>query len=396
MKSELNILFISFDADPPHMGGTATVVNVLAKAFQAKGHFVALGYFEDSNHPSEFFQYKIKLNIENKKEIEVFIAQHKFDIVYNTQAMNTDFLFLRSLFVENCKIISAYHNKPRLRYLSLESLMNIYHSSKNPLYKIYTLAKIPLLPIWKYKLQKEERVKFAKMVEHSDRVQLLSKKFYPTFFEILPKTPVSKLIAIGNPVVFENFYPHDKLVEKEKKVIVVCSVNYQKRPELMIKIWSEIEKDENFMEWSFDFIGGGDSFDRIIRMSEKLNLKRIKFLGYQQPETFYNKASIFMMTSRYEGWPMVLMEAMQMGVVPIVFNSFESLDEIVVDKKTGYIISNNDLKGFVNRMKWLMKNENIRYLVAKNAIKSCENFRIEKIYYKYLYIFKELLIEKEK
>jgi len=50
-----------------------------------------------------------------------------------------------------------------------------------------------------------------------------------------------------------------------------------------------------------------------------------------------------MMTSRFEGWPMVLMEAMQMGVVPVVYNSFESLSDIVVDGENGYIIPNNDL-----------------------------------------------------
>ena len=45
----MNILFISFDADPPHMGGTSTVVNILAKEFKQKGHNVYLGYYNDSH-----------------------------------------------------------------------------------------------------------------------------------------------------------------------------------------------------------------------------------------------------------------------------------------------------------------------------------------------------------
>jgi len=55
----LNILFISYDADPPYMGGTSTVVNVLAKAFVSEGHFCALGYMDDSNHPSVFLKTKL-------------------------------------------------------------------------------------------------------------------------------------------------------------------------------------------------------------------------------------------------------------------------------------------------------------------------------------------------
>lgn len=61
----MNILFISFDADPPHMGGTSTVVNILAKEFKQKGHNVYLGYYNDSPHPSTYFKKKVKLTASN-------------------------------------------------------------------------------------------------------------------------------------------------------------------------------------------------------------------------------------------------------------------------------------------------------------------------------------------
>lgn len=54
----MNILFISFDADPPYMGGVATVFNVLAQYFEQKGNNVYLGYIKDSQHPSVFFKKK--------------------------------------------------------------------------------------------------------------------------------------------------------------------------------------------------------------------------------------------------------------------------------------------------------------------------------------------------
>ena len=60
------------------------------------------------------------------------------------------------------------------------------------------------------------------------------------------------------------------------------------------------------------------------------------------------------MTSGFEGWPMVLMEAMPMGVVPIAFNSFESLQDIISHKENGIIIPNNDMDKYVAGLKWLM------------------------------------------
>lgn len=54
----MNILIISFDADPPYMGGVATMTNLLAKGFIAKGHSCTLGYMRESEHPSNFLNKK--------------------------------------------------------------------------------------------------------------------------------------------------------------------------------------------------------------------------------------------------------------------------------------------------------------------------------------------------
>lgn len=71
----MNILIISFDADPPYMGGVATMTNLLAKGFIAKGHSCTLGYMRESEHPSNFFKQKIKLSESYK------YSGNKFDII---------------------------------------------------------------------------------------------------------------------------------------------------------------------------------------------------------------------------------------------------------------------------------------------------------------------------
>lgn len=386
----MNILIISFDADPPNMGGTSTVVNVLAKAFIAEGHFCALGYMDDSNHPSVFFKHKIKLVKENRLEAEFFFNTFKFDIIYNTQAISTDFDFLKSLSHNDCKIVSAYHNRPQLRYLPFESLMDLYYESNNFFYKLYTLAKIPILPLWKYKSQQSQRIAFQKMVDNSDKVLVLSSNFIPVFLKIVPKNSKEKLVAIENPIVFDEVYPIANLPKQNKKVLVVCSVNYQKRANIMIKIWAELEKDKTLQDWSFDFVGGGNGFQRLTKLAKDLKLSRINFLGYQSPEKYYLDSSIFMMTSRFEGWPMVLMEAMQMGVVPVVYNSFESLADIIDDSQNGFVIPNNDFVFFVKQMKNLMLDDEKRKDMASKAITNCARFTPEIISNKYFNLFNSI------
>lgn len=389
----MNILFISFDADPPYMGGTSTVVHVLAKELKKRGHNISLGYFNKSDHPSVFFEKKIYLSNMNNEKISSFAKYNNIQIIYNTQAINTDWMLLKKFF-PTAKIVSAYHNRPQLNYFPLYSLMNFYYNSNNVFFKIYTLLKIPLLPIRKIQSQYQQRKKFKEMERYSDKIMLLSPNFYPCIKKILPQINNYFLAAIPNPLVFDNPLPEQEITLKKKKVLVVVSSNYQKRTPVIIKIWKEIEKDSDLNDWSFDFVGEGEDYHRILSLSKKLNLKRITFHGYkntEEAEVYYKEASIFLMTSRWEGWPMVLMEAMQKGVVPIVYNSFESVTDIINNNEDGFIIHNNDFDGFISKLKLIMKDEQLRVKMGLNAIKSSSRFDIQSIGDKYIDLFKDLL-----
>ena len=70
----------------------------------------------------------------------------------------------------------------------------------------------------------------------------------------------------------------------------------------------------------------------------------------KNPLRYYEHASIFMMTSAYEGWGMTVIEAMQNGVVPIVFNSYSAVYDILTDEEDGIIIENNDIKNYADKV----------------------------------------------
>jgi glycosyltransferase involved in cell wall biosynthesis len=376
------------------MGGTSTVANVLAKGFISRGHFCALGYMLDkSEHPSAFFKHKILLVRENRKQVELFFQKHQFDIILNQIPNITDFEFLRSVSSENCKIISAYHSRPMFHFSMLETLIRIYGDSNKLLYKLYTLAKIPFLPWYWIQKRRQEIKIFSNINTYSDRILLLSANFFPNWMNLVPGANPSKLVAIGNPLVFDSSFSVESLKNKEKLVIVIYS-NPVKRGNILLKIWDEIEADPRLNDWNFEFIGGGEGYDQVRRLALKLQLKRITFTGYQNTKPYYQRASLLLMTSRFEGWPMVLMEGHQMGVVPVSYHSFESITDIIDDGKNGLIIPNNDIDCFVAKLKQLMLNKPERERIAANAIESSERFSIEKVTNKYLDLFKEIITEK--
>ena len=388
----MNILFISFDADPPNMGGTATIVNIIAKYLTNKGHQVFLGYLSPSNTPSTFFKEKIYICKANKQKIKDFFTQHKIEIVYNVCGQDIDWEFYNEI-REGTKEIVAYHGRPHISSWAIESLWNMFLTSKDPIRKLHKLLWIICSPITNYFHRQEEKSKFINMYKFADKIMLLSMNYLPVYQKMLPHYQLSpqKFVAIPNPIVFNECFPIKDYELKEKRVLVVSNISHAKRVELMLKIWSKIEKDTRFNDWSFDFVGDSIVLNKYKLLSKKLGITRLTFYGKQNPLEYYRRASVFLMTSRTEGWPMVLMESMQMGVVPIVYNSFEALEEIIEDGKTGFIIDNNNEKQFIEKLKLLLIDKDLRKQMAGNAIHSCKRFTLDVIGEKYEKLFLSLL-----
>jgi glycosyltransferase involved in cell wall biosynthesis len=387
----LNILFISFDADPPNKGGVSTVTNILAKALICKGHYCSLAYFEESEHPSELFENKIKLVHQNLDNIRDFFTQNKFDIILNQLPTSTDFELLNLLPLNNSKLISVYHNRPMLHPLLPLNLFQIIKQSESYLYKFYTLLKIALLPILNIYYENQEVLKYKTISLKSDKIILLSNQFFKNWFEIVPETDKKKLVAISNPLTFDTFFPIIDINKKENLVIVVVSLNHVKRAHVLLNIWHKLEKNKLLQNWRFEFVGDGYELESLKKQAYNLKLERIKFIGKSNPRLFYKRAKILMMTSKYEGWPMVLMEGQQNGVVPVSFNSFESIVEIISNNFNGIIVPNNDINSFVVSMTNLMLNEEKLNEMIKNAVISSHRFEKEKIVNQYIDLFDSLI-----
>ena len=65
-------------------------------------------------------------------------------------------------------------------------------------------------------------------------------------------------------------------------------------------------------------------------------------VGKQSPQSYYLNSSIFLMTSDYEGWGMTITEAQQFGCIPIVLNTFASLQDLIANGENGFIVDSVD------------------------------------------------------
>ena len=119
-----------------------------------------------------------------------------------------------------------------------------------------------------------------------------------------------------------------------------------------LKIWKEIETDHTLSEWKLKIVGHGKMESWYKSLVIHYGLQRVFFEGTKNPEPYYNEASIFMMTSSFEGWGLTLTEAQQYGCVPLAFHSFASLTDIITDKVNGFAIPNDDISLYIKQISY--------------------------------------------
>ena len=101
------------------------------------------------------------------------------------------------------------------------------------------------------------------------------------------------------------------------------------------------------------------------------------FAGTCSPLPYYEKASIFALTSVYEGWCLVLFEAMNFGVVPVSFESFASVSDIITDGKDGMIVKAFSVNEYVKTLEFLMNHPEMRNRMSEAGRSKLQNYTKE-------------------
>ena len=184
----------------------------------------------------------------------------------------------------------------------------------------------------------------------------------------------SSIVRIYNPIC-----GHVSNSNKKEKIVLASGrFAYQKNFQELINIWEIVEKKDN--EWKLIICGDGDEMDEIKNMIKSKNLNNVILPGFcEDMDEYYNQASVFVMTSRYEGFPMVLLEAQQHSIPLIAYDCFTGPSEIICNNKNGYLIKNGDRKDFANKLFILMNNQNKLTEFSKNSYDYIRKYDISNI-----------------
>lgn len=376
----MTILFVYPRMFHPHRGGIERVTDILCKEFVKRGHHVLyLHSIRDETildylYPAPIYFFPAPVNdlVKNGIFYQGFLKEHQVDIVINQDVLSYSSLFLYSKYVENVYTISVIHNSPLILYghLGTLTLQLRNHSFIEYIKRLLRFFKIPML---KKNYLKYLRIHYMECIANSELLCLLSEKFIPELLRIFPAN-MSKVIAIGNPNTYSVL--SNVVYSKKKQLLYVGRLVWnQKRVDRLVDIWKRLYKD--FPDWEMVIVGGGPMEQELKRRCS--HLERVIFTGFQDPEPYYKEGCILCLTSDFEGWGMVLTEAMTFGVVPVAFNSFAAVTDIIEDGETGILVPPFSCKKFSDELKRLMKDEELRERMSQSCMHSVGRFNIERI-----------------
>ncbi len=398
----MNILFLTSNDVSPVCGGVERVVFTLADIFSSYLGYACFSAYLSPDISTDNCIFVEKLYVEPHKEklqLLDFIRKNEINfIISNLLSANDLKMYLPiihqiTLDIKFCRHIFIFHNEPgyELKKISYKTLCQriLYRINISKNLRLLISQSVRLL-LSKEKANKILRKKYQFLYNNTDCVILLSNKFILQYQNLIDIKSTKKIEAIPNPLSFSVDYKFDAK-NKEKTVLIVSRFeDKQKRISLALKIWNIIEKSGKAKDWTLKIVGHGEDEKLYKKYINKGHLKRVIFFSQQDPAKFYETASVFMMTSAFEGLPVVLLEAIQFGVVPVAFNSFDSLSDIIEDNENGRIIPDNDIHTYANVLINLMENKSIRNEMSVKAIESSKKFSPQNIARQWSHLFDNL------
>lgn len=388
----MNILFIhASNIVAPASSGIIRVTATLKGIFEEHGHKCFNAYYKEVEGGKPLFAESLKLvsgtdgqqlvQACQKWKLDAIICQiHPTDETERLMraVRNSEVLTKRPMLIE------CMHNNPYIEvlgytphylwYLLKESKFSLPSRVKKALWGVFCCY----MPD---KARRKVAARYQKIFDLTDKVVLLSDKFIPEMKKY-QRYKEGQLQFANNPMTYDDAsFTADDLKKKEKLVVYVGRLEEsQKRLSVSLAIWKRIEQDPRFADWRFDIVGTGGDEEYHKRIAKDLKLKRVTFWGTQNPNEWYGKASILMLTSAYEGWGMVINEAQQKGVVPIAYGSYASILDLITDGVDGCIVPNQDKQAFVDTLKMLMTDEEKRRDMQLAGLKNSGRYSEDVIY----------------
>nr|WP_320060257.1 glycosyltransferase family 4 protein [uncultured Bacteroides sp.] len=363
-------------------GGMERVLTIKANYFAEKVGYDITIILTDGMNEKPFYELSPKIHIEH---LDVNYNElwdkplHKKILIY----LKKQILYKKRL--SDCLM----RIRPDITVSMLRREINFITSIKDGSFKI---GEIHINRENFRKLSEEKGINFIEKIISTVWMWQLNRKLKQlNKFVILTAADQKKWGYLSNTCVIHNplpFFPEKTSICETKQVIAVGRYAMEKGFDLLIEAWEIVETKHN--NWCLHIYGGGDK-TQFIKLKNKYNVATL----YLEDATEniidkYCESSIFVLSSRHEGFGMAIIEAMACGLPPVSFNCPNGPKEIINDGEDGLLVENGNIEQLAEKICYLIENEDIRKEMGRKARINVERFKMENIAKQWDELFRKL------
>ncbi len=217
---------------------------------------------------------------------------------------------------------------------------------------------------------------YLRRVNHFDLMIVLTNGDYQDW-----KHYISNVKIIPNPLTH---YPENlPLKSLQNRIICVGRLTYQKGYDILINAYKKIS--HCFPNWHIDIYGDGEDRDMLKSMIDGYGMTDCIHLCGSTDNIYrkYQESDFFVLSSRFEGFGLVLVEAMSCACPCVSFRCKYGPEDIIEDGVSGLLVKDGDVDELSDKMAWMMSHEKERINMGKKAREVASHYRLEKIMQKW-------------
>ena len=192
-----------------------------------------------------------------------------------------------------------------------------------------------------------------------------------------------------------SFYPKQASSCEKKQVIAIGRYNDAKGYDYLISAWNIVH--QRHQDWVLNVYGSGEYYEQVVLWIKEQNLEKAIIL--HEPTTYivekYQESSICVLSSRYEGFPMVLLEAMGCGVPVVSFDCPHGPRAIINDGEDGYLVDYLNVQALADGICKLIEDKELRKEMGRKGRLNVLRFSRDAVMQQWVNLFESLTKGKE-